>query len=93
MGSDTNTWVTAPTSMPFCISGDPLMPCTIPPVRSRSPWSVMRITMCFPPARAGLFILTISTLNSSMVEPFTTVSIVAGPSVTADAMATGTPPG
>ena len=35
-GSETKTCVTAPTSLPSCITGLPLMPCTMPPVFASS---------------------------------------------------------
>ena len=49
LGSSTRTCVTAPTSLPFCIIGEPLIPCKMPPVLSISALSVTSMSKSWLP--------------------------------------------
>ena len=78
VGSCTKTCVTAPISFPFCMIGDPDIPCTIPPVFSSSSSSVTRSTIPLFTLSPDRCISSISTSYS--FRSFSTLHrITAGP--------------
>ena len=86
--SCTKTWVMAPTILPFCSTGLPLSPCTIPPVFSSSFSSVICITKLLLVSSWFRSILLISACYS-LTSPSTLHKTEASPVFTSCLYATG----